>query len=347
MSIRKRTWTNAKGDEKTAWIVDYVDGEGDRTIKTFSLKKEADAYLAKARVEVSEGVHVADSKSVSVKEAGDAWILTCKNSGLEKSTIESYQLHLDRHITPFIGRVLLSKLSVPVIRAFQDQLRSGNPSLDDGALRKEPRSPAMVKRVTVSLGGILADAMERGVASRNAVREMAKGRRKGKERQGERRQKARLRAGVDIPTPQEISLILGAVQGRYRPFLLTAIFTGLRASELRGLRWSDVDFAEKVLHVRQRADKFHEIGMPKSDAGQRTIPLPPTVLNTLREWKLECPKGELDLVFPNGEGNIEWHANIIKRGLLPAQLEGRRHRRYRREGCRRQADAAGEVQRPA
>ena len=76
----------------------------------------------------------------------------------------------------------------------------------------------------------------------------------------------------------------------------------------------------KVIHVRQRADKYHVIGMPKSDAGQRTIPLPPMVVNTLREWKLKCPKGELGLVFPNGEGNIEWHANIIKRGLIPPQI---------------------------
>ena len=72
----------------------------------------------------------------------------------------------------------------------------------------------------------------------------------------------------------------------------------MRASELRGSRWCDIEMADdaKVIHVRQRADKYHVIGMPKSDAGQRTIPLPPMVVNTLREWKLKCPKGELGLV---------------------------------------------------
>ena len=40
-------------------------------------------------------------------------------------------------------------------------------------------------------------------------------------------------------------------------------------------------------------------------------------MNTLREWKHACPKGELDLVFPNGEGNVESHSNIISRGLIP------------------------------
>ncbi len=92
-----------------------------------------------------------------------------------------------------------------------------------------------------------------------------------------------------------------------------------------------MDLKAGELHVRQRADRYHAkkytnegynpIGLPKSEAGEdRTIPLAPMVVNTLREWKLKCPKGQLDLVFPNGEGNIEFHANIVTRGLHPPQI---------------------------
>ena len=45
--------------------------------------------------------------------------------------------------------------------------------------------------------------------------------------------------------------------------------------------------------------------------------------NTLREWKLPCPKGErgkLEFVFPTGTGEIEYHSNILQRGLEPAQI---------------------------
>jgi integrase len=42
-------------------------------------------------------------------------------------------------------------------------------------------------------------------------------------------------------------------------------------------------------------------------------------VNTLKEWKLACPKGELGLVFPTGNGTPENHANLINRGLIPAQ----------------------------
>jgi len=101
---------------------------------------------------------------------------------------------------------------------------------------------------------------------------------------------------------------------------LTAIFTGLRASELRGLRWGDVDFKRSELHVRQRADRYSAIGAPKSDAGERTVPLTPIVANTLKEWKLACPKSEHDLVFPTSAGKVEHHRNIVERGLIPAMV---------------------------
>ena len=114
---------------------------------------------------------------------------------------------------------------------------------------------------------------------------------------------------------------------------MTAIFTGLRASELRGLTWSDVDFAKSRIHVRQRADRYNAIGRPKSEAGDRYVPIPAPLVNVLREWRLVCPKkdtgkrdaeGEpvkvLELVFPNGQGKVESLGNIINRGLHPAQL---------------------------
>jgi len=47
--------------------------------------------------------------------------------------------------------------------------------------------------------------------------------------------------------------MLQHARGRYRPLVVTAIFTGLRASELRALRWSDVDLPNAELTVRGAA----------------------------------------------------------------------------------------------
>jgi len=46
-----------------------------------------------------------------------------------------------------------------------------------------------------------------------------------------------------------------------------------------------------VIHVRERADAWGQMEPPKSKAGKRHIPLAPLVLNTLRERRIDCPKG--------------------------------------------------------
>jgi integrase len=178
----------------------------------------------------------------------------------------------------------------------------------------------MVKRVRSDLGALLSNAQENGLVARNVVREMRSGRRRGKERQAERRAKPKLKIGVDIPTREEIKAIVAALPGRWRPILLTAIFTGLRASELRGLRWANVDLSKRELHVRERADEYNQLGRPKSGSGERTVPLTPMVVSALREWKLQCPKGELGLVYPTPKGQVQGLANIVRRGVVPAQI---------------------------
>jgi integrase len=171
--------------------------------------------------------------------------------------------------------------------------------------------------VRISLGALLADAQRRGLVGQNVVHALPRSLR-GKEARVAARQKGKLKVGVDIPSPDEIRTIIAAASdGRY-PLLLTAIFTGLRISELRGLRWDDVDLKGSELHVRQRADRYGEIGKPKSKAGHRTVPLPPMVLNTLREWKLKCPHSEL--VFPTVSGRISRYNDIVR----ALQAAGRR-----------------------
>jgi integrase len=307
VSVRKRSWIAPNREQKEAWIVDYRDQHGNRHIKTFVRKKDADAYHAEVQVGVRKGVHTADSGSATVAEAGRLWIEGSISAGLERTTIEGYEQHLKFHIVPLIGTTKLSRLTLPAVRLFED------------ALAKE-RSPAMVRKVMRSLGSILTDAQERGLVAQNVVHSLRRNRRKDRTARVERRQRGRLKIGVDIPTLDEIRAISAHLEGARRPLLLTAIFTGLRASELRGLRWADVDLKRAVLHVRQRADRYQQIGAPKSEAGERTVPLPPLLVNTLREWKLVCPRSALDLAFPNQAGRPHALTDIVRRSFQPAQV---------------------------
>jgi integrase len=184
----------------------------------------------------------------------------------------------------------------------------------------------MAQKVFSSLGSILAEAMTTGRVARNVVREQARQNRR--RNRVEKRHERRIEIGVDVPGKEEIRAILEHAGGRWRPLIVTAVFTGLRASELRGLRWDDVDLDRGVLTVRQRADRWNAIGSPKSDSGKREVPLAPMVVNVLRKWRLTCPRigtdhgteGRLWLVFPNSKGNVQTLPSIHRRGLGPLQV---------------------------
>jgi integrase len=95
------------------------------------------------------------------------------------------------------------------------------------------------------------------------------------------------------------------------------MFSGMRASELRGLPWTNVDLDAGVIHVRQRADAWGKIGKPKSKAGSRDIPLAPIVINTLREWKVLCPKRETDKKDDAGQSiATSFNVSFVFKGLF-------------------------------
>jgi integrase len=307
MSVRKREWTTSTGETKSAWIVAYTDQDGQRHIETFKRKKEADAWAQQTGVDVRAGTHTPASKSPTVAQAADAWIDRIAGKDREQSTLAQYRQHA-KHISSRIGHHRLGNLTAPGINTFYDELVTGDKKV----------SRAMARKLLVSLKSILRDAQRRGTVAQNVALSV--------KADVDKRSHHRLVVGVDIPTPSDIKLIIAALSGHpggLRPLLLTAIFTGLRASELRGLRWLDVDFKRPVVHVKQRADRYNAIGKPKSKAGDRTIPIGPDLVNILRAWKLACPKGEAGLVFPTRKGRIEHHSNMVrafKQAVLAAGL---------------------------
>jgi integrase len=299
-SIRKRTWTT-KGIEQTAWVVDYKDQSGKRAIKTFATKKEADAWKVDALHEVSLGTHTRASASKTVEETWKLWLEQSEADGLERGTITQRKIHLKHHVAPFIGAAKLSDLSTPFVYEF------------DTKLRQAGRSTAMRRKVITNLKTMLTFAQRRGYAAQNVARGV---RIKLDDREATH---GPVRAGVDFPSMLELNLLIDNAAPRWRPLIITAIFTGMRMSELRGLRWSDVDLNAGVIHVRQRADQWGKMGPPKSKAGKRDIPLAPIVVNALKQWQPDCPKGEL--VFATRSGKPQPGTNIHHHVWVPLLLK--------------------------
>jgi integrase len=105
-------------------------------------------------------------------------------------------------------------------------------------------------------------------------------------------------------------LIAETEPGLYRTLVATAAATGARSGELYSLRWGDVDFVGSRIFIRQslswakgNEDKIrYRILDPKTASGKRTIPIPHEIIMMLKAWRLACPKGDLDLVFPSTTG---------------------------------------------
>jgi len=118
------------------------------------------------------------------------------------------------------------------------------------------------------------------------------------------RKERKLEVCRDIP--EKIKRLIEKAEGaRERALLLTVGVTRLRASELRGLKWSNVDLKSAELHVRQRADRYNRMEPPKSDSSVRTVPIPPEALSALKVWNLECPPNAGDLVVPTSTGKVD------------------------------------------
>ena len=279
------------------WQVDFTDQVGKRRSKLFPRRKDADTYLVKVRSLVANHTYLADSESVTVTEAAASWLEHCEvrcktGRRMERATLRDYsdkvRLHLkDEKIG--IGDKLLVQLTRRHVNEFRDRM------LING------RSEHLTRRALSVLKLILDHAIDNGQLFTNAAH-------------GVRVIKSsRISHVAPVPSKEAIRGLIEAAEEDFKPHLIVSALGGLRASELRGLRWQDVDFEKGFIHIRQRADAYNKMGEPKSRAGFRDIPAGPMVLNALRHWKLRCPKGELGLVFPAPRGGILQHTNTQER----------------------------------
>ena len=301
----KRCWKTPSGAEKSAWVVSYSLA-GKRHIKTFTLKKAAETWRAQTLTKIVHGTHAPVSTSITVAKAAELWLEQCRADGLERATQEQYEQHIRLHI------------------------KAGTRRFDPDQGRADVVSFVVLALAAGDRARLVAHDIARGEAGGLGVRQDSAQRchdlndRRAAFRAppaGERSAEPGHASGCEFRYPDMAEQRIG----HWRPLIVTLVFTGLRASELRGLRWPDVNLAGGALHVRQRADRYQEIGKPKSAAGHRSIPLPPLVVTVLKEWWLACPKGPIGLVFPNKVGGVEvLHAitAAVKACQIKAGLRG-------------------------
>jgi integrase len=121
-----------------------------------------------------------------------------------------------------------------------------------------------------------------------------------------------------VLTNEQAVALLDALPPLARTMVGLALLSGLRRGELFALRWKDLDADAKCLTVRE-AVYDGQFGTPKTEAGQRTIPLSEAALMLIEEWKRRVKKTDPErLVFSTRGGTPISPNNVLRRAIFPA-----------------------------
>jgi len=206
------------------------------------------------------------------------------------STGNFYKDILRKHLAPKFTSYRLCDIHTPDVQIFLNQKAS-------------QYAPSVLLHIRATLSRVFASAKEWGYADSNPA------------------------LGVRLPTrrtvrtkitfqPSQVRLILEALQEPHRTMVLLAAVTGMRASELIGLKWSDIDFERRLLFVRRTYYRGN-FALPKNATSERIIPLSAGLLTALSMHQRFVRRGSMDLVFPNAVGKPYEPNNLLKRVLHP------------------------------
>jgi integrase len=224
-------------------------------------------------------------------------------------TLEAHRYHLDHNLLPRLASRRIGALGVEDVAALITELRS------DG------HSAKSTANALGTLQGILRFARRRGWALADPVELLEPDERP---RHPRRRQRV-------LGRP-EIERLLDACPPRGRLFVTTALYSGLRISELLGLIWEDVDFAAGLIRVRAQLSRAHRGEparrvAPKTPASVREVPLVEQLSHQLAAHKQASPFARPgDWVFATSRGTPYGQRNVARRVLRraadAAQLNG-------------------------
>ena len=216
-------------------------------------------------------------------------------------TLEAHRYHLDHNLLPRLASRRIAALGVDDVAALITELQSAG------------RSAKSTANALGTLQGILRFARRRGWVLADPVELL-----EPEERPRHPRRRQRV-----LGRP-EIERLLDACPLRGRLLVTTALYSGLRISELLGLIWEDVDFAAGLIRVRAQLSRAHRSEparrvAPKTPASEREVPLVKQLSHQLAAHKQASPFASPgDWVFATPRGTPYGHRNVARRVLTRA-----------------------------
>lgn len=252
--------------------------------------------------------------------------LPAKKLRLAATTYAGYERNVQRHVLPALGHIRLRRLTHNQINALYDRLLA--PTTDRPAL-----APKTVYEIHLVIRGALTEALRLGLMPKNVALAA-----RSPLIDAARRPEAR------SWTEDELRQFLRAASGhRYFPLLWLTAMTGMRRSEVLGLKWDDIDFKRQRLSLNRGLVAIgYEVQQSrgKTRNARRPIDLDDTTLSVLEAWRglqgAEAAATGVELdgwVFTDGDGQpVHPHAvtpafeRIARRAGVPViRLHELRH----------------------
>jgi len=312
---------------RSRWVLSFRDHRGRRVRKTMpddkqlNTRREAEARLARIRVEIGEGRYVSprDVPTVAVAARHMLDAHPQRNERLER--------RLATWVLPWFGDRKVNQITLTDVRTWVRAMREGVPrwmaeeqcrarlalgtagahrhDIDPDARTGMRATPGMINAAVKVLSAIFKDAQ----ANRWRIDDPTV--------HIERERKPR-REERPLLNPEEASRLIAEARGVFQLAIEMALKTGARKGELLALRWSDLDLREGTMSIRRtvRKGRFTD---PKTAGSRRTIELPSDLVRRLREYRVASPYSkDSDLVLCSPRGTPLGHGTLDHVGLRPA-----------------------------
>lgn len=277
---------------------------GSRHLKVDGGEQEALLVQADLRSKKARGLRVTPLPT-TFRQVAEKWF----ERGCVRwaaSTQDGYRTSLDLHVLPVFGDLPIGTITTDMVAAFIADRRAAG--ADDDYIIQNLRP----------LNGTFKLALRDGLISSNPMTGLL-----SEERPKSTRRRRHAWTPSEIKALVEAARALGSRPGQvydYTLIIIVAIYTGLRISEILGLRWQDIDLTEGVIRVRGQLErKSRALTAPKTPAGIRDVPISPLLVAELRRHRVGSRFSQAaHFVFCSKTGEPLDRGNVRKRGFAAA-----------------------------
>ena len=215
------------------------------------------------------------NRSITLAKYIEHWVDDIGPKKLADSTFRRDEQDI-RRILPALGNYKLTDLRKEVIRDFYEEMRHSPRLNGRGNL-----SEKSVEGLHNTLCSVLSSAVDEGYLTHNPAWRCYKPKGKKKER--------------PVADEETVKKLIAAFEGqsmKYETYFKLVLATGLRRGEACGLKWSDINWRKRTIHVQRGVVKLsHQESItkdPKTSSGDRLVYLSKEMCQLLKAWRKEC-----------------------------------------------------------